>query len=168
LEAAVAARDAEGLVALADAAVRLDFGGGAGSEELKKRLADPDLTLWEELDAVLPLGCAADGSIATMPWIFSRMPDGIDPYRGMLVVGDAVPLRRRAAAGAPESQRLGWTIVTLAGDEFNAKARFAEVIAPGGVHGFVESAKLRSLIGYRVIADHVDGAWKITAFVTGD
>lgn len=75
LFAAAKTRDPEALAALAEPEVKLDFGGGAGIEELKKRLAARDAPLWSELEALAGLGCAADKGVATLPWIFSRVPE---------------------------------------------------------------------------------------------
>ena len=162
------ARDADALVKLVDPGVRLDFGGGAGPDELRQRLTATRSELWGELGALLLLGCAADGGVATMPWIFSRMPETIDPTGAMLVLGEGVPLRQRPLPDAAVVERLGWALVTLPGGGFDPKARFAEVIAPSGAHGYLESARLRSLLDYRVIADRIDGAWRVTAIVAGD
>src|SRR5688500_15717313 len=60
LAAAVEARDAEALVALAASDILLDFGGGSGTAELRARLEDASFDLWDELDALLALGCAAN------------------------------------------------------------------------------------------------------------
>ncbi|MET0179201.1 MAG: hypothetical protein ABW194_01805 [Novosphingobium sp.] len=168
LFAAIRTRDGDGLAKLADPAVRLDFGGGAGPDELRRRLATTRPELWDELDSIVRLGCAADGGVATMPWVFSRWPDSVDPYAGRLVLGTSVPLRRRPAPAAPERERLDWALVSLAGDGFDPKAPYTEVTAPGGARGFVETARLRSLLDYRIIADRIDGEWRITALIAGD
>lgn len=168
LFAAARARDVDAFAALADPAVHLDFGGGAGLDELKKRLAARDAPLWSEIDALAGLGCAADKGVATLPWIFARVPERADPYKTMLVTGSHVPLRAKAAASAPAKAELDWALVTLAGASFDPKARFAEVVAPGGARGFVETVKLRSILDYRLIADRSGGEWKITALIAGD
>lgn len=162
--AAVARRDAAALAALADPAVNLDFGGGSGPDELRKRLtASP--VLWGELAALEGLGCAEDGGVVTLPWIFSRMPDSVDPYSALLVTGRGVPLRAKPVADAKELAKLDWMLVeaTTPPDE----AAFREVNS-GKLRGFVEGGKLRIVIGYRLIADRQNGEWKITAFVAGD
>ena len=169
LFAATAKRDGEALVALADPEVRLDFGGGSGHEELRKRLADPTSRLWGEIAALAALGCAADGTVATLPAIFSRVPDDVDPGRTMLVTGSDVPLRRKPSPAAPEVRKLDWALVTLKGDGFDPAARYAEVTASDGSAGFVANAKLRSLLDYRLIADRTEGgAYRITALIAGD
>ena len=65
LAAAVKARDIDGAVALAADDVKLDFGGGEGSAELRTRLADELLGLWDELDALMALGCSANEQAAS-------------------------------------------------------------------------------------------------------
>jgi hypothetical protein len=169
LFAATAKRDADGLVGLADPAVHLDFGGGSGRDELRKRLADPKSGLWGEIAALAPLGCAADGSVATLPAIFSRVPDDIDAARAMLVTGSQVPLRSKPSSRAPAVRSLDWALVTLEGDGFDPAASYARVSAGEGAKGFVATAKLRSLLDYRLIADKgTDGAYRITALIAGD
>ena len=167
--AATAKRDGEALAALADPDIRLDFGGGAGRDELRKRLVDPKSGLWSEIAALAPLGCAADGTVATLPAIFSRVPDDVDPGRTMLVTGSAVPLRGKPSPGAPMVRTLDWALVTLKGDGFDPASKYAEVTAADGSSGFVATAKLRSLLDYRLIADKTEGgAYRITALIAGD
>ena len=167
--AAAAKRDGEALASLADPAINLDFGGGAGTDELRKRLADPKSVLWEEIAALAPLGCAADGTVATLPAIFSRVPDDIDAARTMLVTGTDVPLRRKPSPAAEAVRKLDWALVTLKGEGFDPAARYAQVTIADGSTGFVATAKLRSVLDYRLIADKSgSGEYRITALIAGD
>ncbi|HUQ13903.1 MAG TPA: hypothetical protein VM055_06470 [Novosphingobium sp.] len=165
---AVRARDAAALGALADPKVQLDFGGGAGPDELRKRLSETRPELWGELAALTSLGCAADGGVATLPSIFARVPETIDPYRTMWVTGEGVPLRAKASTGAAGRARLGWALVELVGASFDPKAAFTEVRTADGARGFVAGERLRSVLDYRLIADREGDTWKITAFIAGD
>jgi len=170
---AVRKRDAVALAALADPAVNLDFGGGSGPDELRKRLTNSP-ALWGELAALEGLGCAEDGGVVTMPWIFSRLPDSVDAYSAMLVTGEGVPLRAKPAADATELAKLDWALVGSVNAPDSAASRpaaFREVTSgpkAKSSRGFVEAAKLRSVLDYRLIADRQNGDWKITAFVAGD
>lgn len=168
LATAVRRRDGEALAALADPAVRLDFGGGAGSDELRQRLARrPDL--WSELAELLPLGCAADGGLATLPWIFSRMPESADPLRNLLVMGEKVALRDKPSPTATTRAELSWALVEQVGEASDTAKPFTEVqTADGTRRGFIETGKLRGLLDYRVIAEPQAGGWAITAFIAGD
>ena len=169
LFAAAKAKDVEALVALADPKINLDFGGGSGVEEFKKRLSDPRVRLWDEIGALSGLGCAADGGIATLPWIFSRLPETYDDAsRAMLGAGPDLALRDKPAADAKVVRTLAWPVVELVGAGFDPAARFTQVRLADGTQGYLETDRLRSLLDYRLIADREGGEWRITALIAGD
>ena len=59
--------------------------------------------------------------------------------------------------------------MTLEGQGFDPAARYAEVTAADGSRGFVATAKLRSILDYRLIADKAEGGeYRITALIAGD
>ena len=166
LVAAIRARDAAALAALASADVTLDYGGGSGTAELQKRLADPERQLWQELESLLPLGCAVEGGLAAMPWVFWNVPEDADSYTAMVVTGENVPLR-----DTPKGKVLGnvsWFIVNIDPMAFKPDAKTTRVTLGNGDKGWVETEKLRSLLDYRLIAEPKDGSWLITAFIAGD
>ncbi|MFM2372665.1 MAG: hypothetical protein RIS85_2387 [Pseudomonadota bacterium] len=166
LSSAIKARDVDGMAALASADVTLDYGGGSGIAELKRRLADPASGLWKELDALLPLGCAVEGGLAAMPWVFWNVPEDIDSYSAMLVLGDDTPLL--AKPGGKAVGAAGWQIVGIDPLDFAAKAPTTRVTLHDGGKGYVETVRLRSLLDYRLIAEPKDDTWQITAFIAGD
>ena len=87
----------------------------------------------------------------------------------MLVTGSEVPLRRKPSPDAPAVRSLDWALVTLKGDGFDPAAKYAEVTATDGSTGFVATAKLRSLLDYRLVADKSEGGtYRITALIAGD
>jgi hypothetical protein len=164
LAAAVLARDADALVALSSNDVMLDFGGGAGAAEFKKRLTGKDDYLWKALQNLIPLGCAAvDGSL-NMPWYFAQDIPVDDPYFAMMVKGVNVPVHDAPKADAKAIGQISWDTVELLKDP----GVYAEVKLRDGKTGYIETAKLRSLIDYRLIAERRGEEWKITAFVAGD
>ncbi|WEK47657.1 MAG: SH3 domain-containing protein [Candidatus Andeanibacterium colombiense] len=165
LAAAVIARDTDALEALSAKDIVLDFGGGSGVGELKKRLGQADSGLWTALANLLPLGCAAgaDGSL-TMPWYFAQDIPLDDPYFGMMVKGVNVPVRAAPTADAKVIETISWDAIEVQSDP----AAFAKVKLHDGRNGYIEAAKLRAIIDYRLIAERKDGAWKLTAFVAGD
>lgn len=166
LASAVRARDSVALAALASPDVTLDYGGGSGGEELQKRLADPERQLWQELEAILPLGCAVEGGLAAMPWVFWNVPDDIDSYNAMLVNGKDVALRD--APNGKDKGNVGWFIVGIDPMDFKPGAKMTRVTLANGEKGWIETAKLRSLLDYRLIAEPKDDTWQITAFIAGD
>lgn len=166
LALAVEARDAEGVAALAAPDVKLDFGGGGGRAELLARLAAGDDALWAELEELMQLGCAANGQGgATIPWYFAQdIP--ADPYSGMIVTGNEVPLRESPDAVAVPLAELNWDAVELL-DDFDPEAPYQRVRFDD-MTGYVETDKLRSIIDYRITASSRNDKWRITSFVAGD
>ena len=167
LAAAVRARDIDGMVALAADDVKLDFGGGGGAAELRKRLADPSLGLWGELDALMDLGCSAnDQGGITIPWFFDQDLGKADPYYAMLVTGEDVPLFERPDPASKPVATISWDLVEIA--SLNPESAWQRVELEDGKVGFIATDKLRSLIDYRLTASSRNGRWRIISFVAGD
>src|SRR5690606_37111566 len=114
LTKAVDARDADAFLDLVAEDIKLDFGGGSGREELRRRLTGGDRNLWEELDELLALGCAANrqGGI-TIPWIFEQKISGVDPMAGMMVTGEEVPLREMPEESGAPLRTISWDVVEI-------------------------------------------------------
>ncbi len=169
LAQAVVDRDADALASLADPALALDFGGGAGIDTLRARLVDPDYALWDELERLLPLGCAAgeDGSTIIMPHYFAQDLGDRDAFTTFVALGGDVPLRASPAPDGEGLDNVGWQGVQVDGypDE---GAQFTQVTAADGKVGYVERAALRSIVDYRLLANRMDDGWKITALIAGD
>jgi hypothetical protein len=167
LTRAVRGRDVAGFVALTTSDVRLDFGDGAGQVELRRRLSGADgRKLWPELDRILPLGCAVQAGNLVMPAVFAHDFGDADPFDLMVVTGSEVPLRAAPSPTARALRLLSWTTVTpLSSDDFEKSYRR---VRSGTVTGYVDTAKLRSPLGYRLVASRRRGEWKIDAFVAGD
>ena len=167
LAAAIRARDVDAMVALAADDVKLDFGGGGGSAELRKRLDDPSLGLWHELDALMALGCSAneEGGI-TIPWFFDQDLGNADPYFAMLVTGEDVPLRERPDPASKPVATISWDLVEIA--TLDPESDWQRVELGDGKIGFIATDKLRSVIDYRLVASSRNGRWRITSFVAGD
>jgi hypothetical protein len=167
LAAAIEARDADVLAALSAEDVKLDFGGGAGRAELRARLADKERGLWDELDALMALGCAAndEGGI-TIPWYFAQDMGETDPFASLLVTGEDVPVLAAPRASAERLDTISWDLVEPVA--FDPQSSFQEIKVADGVAGFIATDKLRSLVDYRLIASSRNGRWRITAFIAGD
>jgi hypothetical protein len=166
LAVAVQARDPDALAELAAEDIKLDFGGGEGAAELRSRLDSPDYELWDELDALMTLGCAAneEGGI-TIPWYFAQDLGEIDPYTAWLVIGEDVPIYA-ARDGDRRSGALSWDLVEVA--DWDPEQPRQPVSLADGVSGFIATEKLRSLIDYRLIASSRNGRWRITTLIAGD
>jgi hypothetical protein len=168
LAAAVLAKDAGAIAAMASADVRLGFGGDDGRDRLLARLRAPDGKLMAALAALLPLGCAGGpGDGLTIPWYFAQDFGAVDSGAAMLVTGAAVPLHAAADSASAIRQRLAWDVVTLDKGLSPGKP-WQQVTTPGGASGYVATARLRSLLAYRLLAAPRGETWQITALVAGD
>ena len=168
LSAAIEAKDADRLAALAAPDVKLDFGGGSGVGTLRSRLSEKKPDLWGELARLMALGCAVNkqGGI-TIPWYAAKPLDEVDPATAMLVVGEKVPLRKDLDAKSAEAEEISWDIVTLVGG-LHPEDAFQKVKTSDGTVGYIATDKLRSLLDYRLIASSRDGKWSFTSLVAGD
>lgn len=166
---AVKARDADALLALAAPDIKLDYGGGSGKAELRKRLSDPAYALWDELDTLVTLGCAksAEGGGITLPWYFAQDFGQLDVLNSIIVMGEDVPLREAADGSSPVVAPVSWDAVTVVG-RFKPDAEFYQVKTRDGKIGFIAADKLRPIAGYRVLASSRDGKWSVTSLIAGD
>lgn len=167
LAAAIKARDANALVALAASDIKLDFGGGTGTEELRKRLGDPGRDLWTELDELMALGCSAnDQGGITIPWYFDQDMGRIDATSGMLVTGVDVPVFSDPDPKSQQVAKISWDVVEIA--TLDPERDYQQVELANKAVGFIATDKLRSLIDYRLMASSRNGNWRITSLVAGD
>jgi hypothetical protein len=183
LNAAVADRDGEALVGLGAEDIKLDFGGGGGTAELRRRLTEPGASLWTELMELIELGCAANSQGGlTLPWYFEQQIPVADPFGAFVVTGTDVPLRSGPGADAPVLARLDWAAVELApgGAEAEGMRHVRVVPEPGQGEdsaggpgpqpptGYVAEEDLRSIVDYRLTAASRNGKWRIISFLAGD
>lgn len=168
---AVIARDVDAVVAMAKPMVKLSFGGDYGRETLREWLSEPNSELWQELEAVLRLGCAADSpERITMPWYFNQDIGERDPYGAYIVTGSDIPLYK-GHSGEEIVEKLNWAMVDLAAfyEILEQKGNRDEVILTDGRRGYVDKSKLRALISYRMgVVKNEAGEWKISTFLAGD
>lgn len=168
LSSAIASRDADALVSLAAPGVKLDFGGGAGQQELRSRLGDPEAGLWKELDEIMRLGCAPGaGDGIVMPGFFAADIGKVDAYRAMIVTDNDVPVTQESNDRSPTVATLSWDIVEIKG-AIKPDEAYQLVETAGGKTGYVASDRLRSYLDYRLLAQPLDGNWRVTAFIAGD
>lgn len=166
----VTRRDAGALDRIARDDVLLDFGGGAGRDELAQRLASAQgADLWHALAGLLKLGCAIDSEgQMVLPWIFTQDLGAADPFETMLALGTGVPVYRHGDAMGRPIARLSWQLATLV-PEPRADRSMVRVSVPGSrIAGYVPAQYLRSVIGYRLVAVREGSGWKIAMLVAGD
>lgn len=176
LYAAVAAHDTDALLELAAEDVKLDFGGGAGRDELRALLEAEDGAMWAELNELLELGCASDGeALMTLPWYFAQEIPA-DPFESYIVTGEDVVLAAAPADNAADLARISWDVVEMAYEDEQVpgftrvawRDRSKAAAVNNRVEGYIATDHLRSLIDYRLIASSRNGRWRITSLIAGD
>lgn len=181
LERAITLRDADALIALTDPDVTLDFGGGSGVEELRKRLDTGAYNSWRDLADAVRLGCgigeegAQDTDYIAFPWYFTKTFGG-EVFETVIVTGVDVPLRFAPAEDARVIKRISWDWALVRYDdqyvdgpeEPDQHTGYQAVITQDGAAGYIADHALRSIVDYRIAVNRIDGKWTITAFVAGD
>ena len=180
---AIAARDVGTVVAAAAPDINLDFGGGEGRDEFRKRLtvtaqdfseeyahlADEHREqYWDALEEMLRLGGVfrtPEQFVAPYTWAF-KLSDSEDPFATSFVVGSDVPLRSRPSKYGDVTAVLDEDVVQL-GDGGKG-TDFHEVELVDGRRGFVHRDNLRSAIDYRARFENTGGRWQMMMFIAGD
>jgi hypothetical protein len=169
LAAAITRKDGKALLAMTDPDIDISFGGDSGQAAFAKAWAlerPATSPVWAELGEMLRLGCATDGSVATMPALSSLLPEDYDVFETMVAVKPGSPLRAKPAEGAKTVTTLNWDILQVG--DWDGRAAWIPVKLPDGRKGFVRKDEVRSPGGYRATFERVRGGWKITTFLEGD
>jgi hypothetical protein len=167
LQAAVARRDANAVLAAIDPHIRVGFGDKNGIDAFTRqwRIHDPDSQLWAELGAVLALGGSFNQSGAFVaPYVYSSCQ--ADAFKGVVVVGANVRVRETAASDAPVIATLSFAVVTLA--SVPKSGGWTRITLADGRQGFIASRLVRSPIDYRAFFTRADSGWRMTLFLSGD
>src|SRR5690606_19658044 len=102
----------------------------------------------------------------TIPWYFDQAIGGVDPYMGMIVTGEDVPVFKSPEEDAEAVTALSWDVIEIA--SFQPDEAFQKVETTDGEQGYIATDKLRSLIDYRLLASSRNGTWRIVSLVAGD
>lgn len=168
--AAAQQRNTKALMALLAPDVQIDFGGSKGKQAFA-RLWHIDrgakAPLWDELDAMIRLGCAVEKNWAAFPYLFARAPETDDPFSQYLVTGRSVAMRASPHVRSRKIATLNWDVVTAL-EESKNKVGWRHVVRSDGTKGYVSENLLRSSVGYRLIIGFVRGKPLITHFIAGD
>lgn len=154
---AVEKMDRGALVPLIDPGVKLGFGGEDGIANFQ-----PD---WPLLQRLLRLGGAWKAGSYSMPYVFAKFPDDLDPFDYAAVTGSGVWLRERPSADARGLRQLAYDIVKVEGQG----EQWWKVQTLDGERGYVSALYVASPIGYRAIfKKDRRGEWKLSALLAGD
>ncbi len=166
---AVIERDTSYVLSVFHPEVKLDFGGGYGIEELRRRLSDPDwyTDLWTALHSVLSLGGTFSGSTHFIaPYVYSMWPNEYDAFNYLAITEDDVPVYKKPDTTACIVTHLSYTIVEYDYSWYNNV--WVKIYVPPDKTGYVKRTVTRGPIDYRVFFVKTDSEWKITIFLAGD
>lgn len=176
LQAAIARRDTEALLAAVDPKIKNTFGGDDGIEAFQRlwKLNERDSRLWEELGLVLALGGSfqnEDNFVA--PYTFSRWPDSFDSFEHVAVLGRNVRVRAEPRSESAVLTSLSFDIVPLWGTGREKMTpeqsrSWTAVKLRDGRTGYISSRFVRSPVAHRVFFTRTGGGWRLTFFVAGD
>ena len=158
------------------------FGGDGGIEEFKeqwfgKLMPGYEYTkrdLMSTIEDILTHGGRVEGdSVFIAPyWFTEDLPDDLDSYFHMVIIGESVPVRSSPGSGALLAS-LSYDVVADPPDRY----QIDDVLRPDGwtaimlrdsTISYVPSAQVRSPIGYRMTFHLEDGRWWITNLIAGD
>lgn len=165
--AAVQARDAKALLAMTAPDIEFEIGEASTRMGFAKEWAldtPAKSKLWAELDAILPLGCALDPGLASMPYMYARMPpnrENVDAIPGR----PRVNLRVAPALDAKVVRLLDWDLLTVIDESHPG---WTHVKLDDSTEGYVSSDLIRNAYSYRALFKKRGGKWMMTAFVAGD
>ncbi len=170
LQAAIAARDVEAVIAMADPDVKLGFGGDDGAERLRQNLTGANAQrIWAEMGRILALGGAFEGGMFQAPYYFARWPHGADSFECGVIVGRNVNVRREPATGAPVITTASYDLVRhMVPGVSNLPEGWTAVEMRNRRLGYVRNEYFGAPIGVRALFNRVNGQWRLTALVSGD
>jgi hypothetical protein len=173
LQAAIARRDVQTVLANVHKDVKNSFGGNDGIVEFQKlwRIGQPDSPLWKEMGTVLALGGTFDAAGRFVaPYIFSRWPEAVDAFEHVAIVGTNVRVRAAPRTDSATLTSLTFGIVALAPDAkpLSAESGWTAIRLRDGRTGYVASQFARSPIDYRAIFQRINDQWQLVTFLAGD
>ncbi|MBI1238925.1 MAG: hypothetical protein GC199_06230 [Alphaproteobacteria bacterium] len=176
LEAIVAARDADALIAIVAPDIKISFGGDDGQAEFISgwQPEDPNSPIWTELSAILSLGLTKEEMGWTGPYVFSRWPDQFDAFEYLLVLDKETPLLADPCDPASVLVTLGDAIVRQADPDDGGPSacdwplEYTSVDDEKGHKGYIATDRMRSPLDYRANFQKIDGEWRLAFLVAGD
>ncbi|MCK4869371.1 MAG: hypothetical protein KAT39_15060, partial [Alphaproteobacteria bacterium] len=172
---AVRRRDTEFVVARADPAIKLSFGGDYGRENFRRALTGKEEWhgefYWRELQAVLELGGVfmEDGAFCT-PYLACIDVPGCpecDPFETVYVTRADAVARTKPDPGAPVAAKVFWDVLQLDYEAEGAKGWYP-VKLPDGRTVFLSTRDSRMAVDYRARFEKTAKGWRMTVFIAGD
>jgi|GEM_PF-2636764 len=180
LQEIVAQKDLDRFLALLAEDVIAAFGGADGRAsfihhwQLDKQPARS--ALWSTLTDLIEQG--ADEAVShgrihlTWPYFFALWPETVDASTYRFVAGENIALRAGPLPGAPVLSRLSRQAVRRLDSNMGCcrhrDSQWHVVRTADDTMGYIAKRHIRSVTGYRLIAERRNGQWRIQALVAGD
>jgi hypothetical protein len=171
LQAALARRDLDAVLAVVAPDIKNSFGGDDGRDGFLRMWTprEPESRLWEELATVLALGGTFDSEDRFVaPYVFSRWPAGVDPFEHVTLVGKEVRMLAAPRADADVVGTGSFVIVRLARNAAAQDVPGWTAVRNGDQTAYVPESLVRSPVGYRAFFERRDDRWQLVIFVAGD
>ena len=169
LQAALARRDADALLAAVAPDIKNSFGGDEGVDGFVRlwRPREPDSRVYEELATVLALGGVFEGDETFIaPYVYARWPREFDPFEHVVLIAPDVRISTAPREGTEGAGVSSFVLYPLARNAKDVEGWTA--VRTGHGIGYVPSFLVRSPIDYRAFFVKREGRWQLTIFVSGD
>lgn len=170
-----ATRDADALLAHVREETKWSFGGDHGRAGFQTMWRDGEGLdrFWVEFDRVLALPGrwhAEEGGLHyCTPYVFcDALPDGVDPFATVVVLGRGVALRAGPAPDARVLARVDHAVLASLEDDPTG-GDWVRVRLASGTEGYIARRWVRRPIDFRLgVTIGGDGQWWLDHFVAGD
>jgi hypothetical protein len=173
LQAAIARRDVDALMAVVHPNIRNSFGPDDGIDGFREawKPHEPDSRVWSELGEALALGGTFDAARETFsaPYVFSRWPSEYDAFEHVALIAADVRIRSAPRPDAPVISAMSFAILpTAPADVRTGPEVYTAVRLDDRKVGYIASALVRSPIDFRAIFQRQSSGWQLMSLVAGD
>ncbi|MDX9974910.1 MAG: SH3 domain-containing protein [FCB group bacterium] len=178
LEDAVKKKDKNAVVALLSPNVRTGNQQGVDAFVKTWNLDDANSRFWTDIGTALrqggSFGLQGGNNVFTVPHVYGRLPQGIDPAQYGVISGERVNVRKTPDRQGETLTRLTYDIVKLAPNPDPKQETidgethpWVAVILSDGQTGYVYGRYIRQANGLHAAFERVGDEWKLTYFGEG-
>jgi len=174
---AAAARDTSAVLRAFAPDATISFGGDSGPEGVRDLWLRPGIEretdFWTALVQTVSLGSVVQGDIVSAPYYFLAMPEALDPFEHVIVVGEQVRVRSEPTLSGSVLGSLTYQVVPRAPVDgvFETTAdgyTWVPIRLASGERGWIADTFVRSPVGLRAGFEKRGSTWQILYFVEGD
>lgn len=178
LEDAVKKKDKAAVVAALAPNVRTGNQQGVDAFTKAWKLDDPNSRFWTDMANALrqggSFGLQGGNNVFTVPHVYGRLPQNLDPAQYGVITGERVNVRKSPDRQGETITRLTYDIVKLAPnpepktETIDGETHpWVPIILPDGQTGYVYGRYVRQANGLHAAFERVGDEWKLTYFGEG-